>query len=194
MDEATARARLERLCAADQDPALTVSDIGDILSMARRPDLAGNIPTNDADASTWAAATLITAGTVIRVDSDPARYWRALNTGVTSATEPTWASLAGYLVGGSSPGYEQNRQPATTVDGSVTWADAGGDWAPTWDMDAAAAEGWRTKAARAAGRFDFGEDGQQFSRSQVAAHCTAMAERYEKRAVGSVRTPRAHAY
>lgn len=46
------------------------------------------------------------------------------------------------------------------------------DWAPTWDINAAAAEGWRMKAAKAAGRFDFTTDGQTFQRSQLVAHCT----------------------
>lgn len=61
-----------------------------------------------------------------------------------------------------------------------------GAWVPTYDLDFAAAEGWRWKAARAAARFDFGEDGQTFSRSQVYSHCVAQAEEFARRSMGSI--------
>lgn len=53
-------------------------------------------------------------------------------------------------------------------------------WTPTWDLNAGAAEGWRRKAGRAAGRFSFGEDGQRFERAQVYAHCLRQAEQYAR--------------
>lgn len=64
----------------------------------------------------------------------------------------------------------------------LTYEDVG--WTPTWDLDAAAAEGWRRKAGIAAARFNFSEDGQNFQRAQVYAHCLSQAEQYARRAFG----------
>jgi hypothetical protein len=59
------------------------------------------------------------------------------------------------------------------------------DWTPTWDLNRGAAEGWRWKAGKAASRFDFGADGAQYNRSQVAAACERMAMHYARRIVCS---------
>lgn len=61
-------------------------------------------------------------------------------------------------------------------------------WAPTWDLDAAAAEGWRRKAGLAVARFNFAEDGQRFDRAQIYAHCLSMAEQYARKSMGSIST------
>lgn len=68
----------------------------------------------------------------------------------------------------------------------LDYSDAG--WTPTWDLDAAAAEGWRRKAGLAATRFSFAEDGQRFDRAQIYAHCLKQAEHYARRAMGSIAT------
>ncbi len=60
------------------------------------------------------------------------------------------------------------------------------DWTPTWDLDAAAAEGWRRKAGIAASRFNFAEDDQRFDRSQIYAQCLSQAEQYARRSMGSI--------
>lgn len=60
------------------------------------------------------------------------------------------------------------------------------NWSGAYDLNAAAAEGWRWKAAKAAGDFGFSTDGQSFNRDQVHAACIAMAEHYSKRVTGSV--------
>lgn len=59
-------------------------------------------------------------------------------------------------------------------------------WTPTWDLDAAASEGWSWKAAKVAGAYNFAEDGQRFDRSQMHAQCLAMARQYA-RGSGSAR-------
>lgn len=56
------------------------------------------------------------------------------------------------------------------------------DWTPTYDLNAAAAEGWRWKAAKVAGNYDFGADGASFSRAQVAKECREQVALYAKRA------------
>jgi hypothetical protein len=65
---------------------------------------------------------------------------------------------------------------------------AAADWASTYDLDAAVADGWEIKAGRAAAGYDFGEDSQRFNRSQIHDQCMAMARLY-RRGSGSVRVP-----
>jgi hypothetical protein len=77
---------------------------------------------------------------------------------------------------------ERARRPDT--EGHTYPEDA---WTPTWDLDAAAAEGWRRKASLAVARFDFAEDTQTFSRSQIYSHCIAQAEEYGRRSMGAIK-------
>lgn len=58
-------------------------------------------------------------------------------------------------------------------------------WVPTWDLNRAALEGWRWKAAKAAWQYDFNADGANHSRSQVLEHCEKMIVQYQRRCVGS---------
>lgn len=60
-------------------------------------------------------------------------------------------------------------------------------WTATFDLNSAAAEGWRWKAAKVAGEFNFGADGQTFDRSQMSEMCLGMADRYQRRVLVSVR-------
>lgn len=55
-------------------------------------------------------------------------------------------------------------------------ADAG--WEPTYHLAAAAAEGWRWKAAKAAGDYQFSSDGKTLNRQQVHTNCLKMAETF----------------
>lgn len=59
-------------------------------------------------------------------------------------------------------------------------------WAPTWDLNAAAAEGWRWKAAKVANRYSVSTDGQSLSRSDLIAHCERMVSQYQRRVATSV--------
>lgn len=59
-------------------------------------------------------------------------------------------------------------------------------WEPTWDLDAGAAEGWRLKAGKVAGRFSVSVDGDGLQRAQVFSHCLSMADRYARRIMGSI--------
>ena len=60
------------------------------------------------------------------------------------------------------------------------------DWVPTYDLNRAAVEGWRWKAAKLIGAYDFQADGASYSRSQMLAHCEKMAAQYARGLVGSV--------
>lgn len=50
-----------------------------------------------------------------------------------------------------------------------------------YDVDGAAADIWRQKAANAAKLYDFEADGQRLSRSQWIEHCLGMADLYAAR-------------
>ena len=59
-------------------------------------------------------------------------------------------------------------------------------WENTYSLYAAAAEGWRWKAAKVAGDFDFMADRDKYDRSQVHAHCLAMSAEFANREAGQV--------
>lgn len=60
------------------------------------------------------------------------------------------------------------------------------DWTETYDLNAAAAEGWRWKAGKAASDVTFRSDGQGFDLSDLIKHCRAMAKDYTSRRAYSV--------
>lgn len=64
-------------------------------------------------------------------------------------------------------------------------ADADGianpDWAPTYDLNAAAADIWDEKASALAAQFDFDADGASFRRSQAYQHAAERARYYRSR-------------
>ena len=59
-------------------------------------------------------------------------------------------------------------------------------WTPTWDLNAAAAEGWSRKASLAANLFNFAEDGQRFDRSQIYANCVTQRDYYAAKGHGAL--------
>lgn len=76
--------------------------------------------------------------------------------------------------------------PAPDADG-MTKAD-GMEWRPTYDLNAAAAEGWRIKGGKVAGDFNFTADSAQYAKGDVMAHCLAMEQKYASMAHGSAST------
>lgn len=60
------------------------------------------------------------------------------------------------------------------------------EWTPTWDLNAAAAEGWLRKAGRAATKFNFAEDGQRFDRAQIYQHCMSQHTLYANKGMGVI--------
>lgn len=69
------------------------------------------------------------------------------------------------------------------IDG-LLYTDTG--WTGTYDLNAAAAEGWRWKAGKVATDFTFASDGQTFNRGEMVRACMDMADRYANRATGSI--------
>lgn len=60
------------------------------------------------------------------------------------------------------------------------------DWEPTYDLNAAAAEGWRRKAGKVAGAYSFSDEGSSFNRSDMVKACMDMARTYSGRVSGSI--------
>ena len=59
-------------------------------------------------------------------------------------------------------------------------------WTPTWNLRAAAAEGWRWKAAKVAAQYDVAAGGgTSFTRSQQYKHCIEMARTFGS-GIGSI--------
>lgn len=173
MDEDTARTRLDLMIDTSSDPAIADHELDEILDSARRVDAAGNPFTNVDTAPTWEPSTVYQYGAVVTADPAGGRWWLCTTPGTSGTTQPSWpdqGTQAPFLT--------------TVSEDGVVWTDAGTAWAPTWDLNAAAAEGWRIKAGRAAGRFNFTTDGQTFARSQVIAHCRAQERSYRRKIVG----------
>lgn len=59
------------------------------------------------------------------------------------------------------------------------------DWDPTWDLNRGAAEGWRWKAGKIAGDFNFSEAGGSYHLSDAVQHCQQMADRYRRRIISN---------
>ncbi len=166
MDLATARARLERMLQWNVAPALTTAEVDDLMLYARRPDALSYIAYD-----VWAASTLypLNASRVPTVSNGYAYY--VSTAGTSGATQPTWPVVSG----------------STVTDGTVVWSLAGAyAWTPTWNLRAAAAEGWRWKAAKVAAQYDVAAGGgTRFTRSQQYKQCIEMARTFSS-GVGAI--------
>lgn len=70
------------------------------------------------------------------------------------------------------------RYPVLDADGYDPTDD---DWTATYDLHAAAAEVWETKAADLAGNYDFSADNARFNRSQAHTQYMKMAMYHRSR-------------
>lgn len=159
MDIQTATDLVKKMTAATSDPQLADADVQAVLTVWRRPDRAGALPS-----PVWAAETAYSVGMVI---SAQGHVYNASTGGTSGVAAPVWDTTSG----------------ATVTDGTVVWTEAGPDpWLGAYNLNRAAAELWRWKAAQAAGDFTFGADGGTYQREQVIAHCLQMADLYAKEA------------
>ena len=166
--EADARLRLERMVASATPPTLSPDEINDLMALARRPGPSGVDPDTEIE---WAPNMALVVGDyVVPPDRSGVRYLITVSDGAAGATEPSWP------VPGAS----------VAIDGVTYEGTADGAWTPTYDLHAAAAEGWRWKAGKIADRFDFSTDQQSFDKSQQFKHCMEMAAFYDARAGTSV--------
>jgi hypothetical protein len=171
VDPALARQQLATFTAADADPTLTVEELDQLLSGARRTDLAGCPPD---DYQPWQPVAVYTLGAQVVPPVRNEHVYTATTvggSGTSGATEPVWPTTSA----------------ATVVDGDITWTEDGAAaWVPTFELNAAAAMGWRIKAGKVAHRFEFTADGATFSRQQLRQACLEMAKVYQKRVIGNL--------
>lgn len=164
LTEAEARTRLERLVAHATPPTLGGAEVLALLLEAARVDALGVL--REGAGVEWSPEIAYADGaTVVPTAKNGLRY-RVSVAGTSGAGEPAWTPSG------------------TVTDGSVTWeidTAMPAAWAPTFDLAAAAAEGWRMKAALVSDRFRFADDGDSYDRDQVFAHCVRMAELYEQK-------------
>lgn len=62
-------------------------------------------------------------------------------------------------------------------------------WEPTYDLNAAAAQGWLIKAGKASATLEVDPPGSGIYTSQVFENCRRMARIYEAKRTSSVRLP-----
>lgn len=168
MTEAEARALIESMTAWDSAPSLSSAQVTLLVRGARRVDADGVEPTLYDE---WAASAAYAVGDkVVPTVRNGHVYEVTVSDGAAGATEPAWPTADG----------------ATVVLDGVTYTEAGSEWTGTYDLNAAAAEGWRWKAGKVAGDFTFGSDGQTFNRADMVKACELMARTYRNRVVGSI--------
>lgn len=166
--EAEARTRLERMVASATPPTLLPAEIDDLMVLARRPGPSGVDPDDEVE---WVANMALAVGDyVVPPDRSGVRYLITASDGAAGAAEPAWPASGASV----------------TTDGVTYQGTTDGAWTPTYDLYAAAAEGWRWKAGKIADAFDFSTDQQNFQRSQKVAQMMKMAEFYDARAGTSV--------
>jgi hypothetical protein len=145
--------------------------VTELVVLAQRADVNSRWIDDDTD---WAATTPTRSAT----------GWQARRATATS-TSSRWPEPRAPRSG------VPDHSGMTVTDGAVTWQEAGGSWEPTYDLNSAAAEGWRWKAAIVAGQFDFsinaGPSQQSFARSAKHAHCLAMMQAYQAKVLSSPR-------
>lgn len=157
-------AELSDLVDASGDPSLNAIQLERILRDSRVADPAGNPPDNFRN---WTPGTVIAPGSyIVPTGRDGYVYYTALG-GTTGASEPGWG--------------------VSTVDNTVTWTRyAYAGWGGYYDMNRAAAKGWRLKASKAAKRKDVQAFGQTNNRTSTYEHCIEQAEHYEGRITDSI--------
>lgn len=159
------RAELSDLVDATGDPALATPELDRCLGNARVADPLGNPPDVYMN---WTPDTVIPPGSyIVPTARDGYVYYSALG-GTTGPSEPSeWS--------------------ASTIDNTVTWTRyAYAPWGGYYDLNRAAAEGWRIKAARASKRKNVSAFGQTNQRTTTYEHCMEMARVYTDKIADSI--------
>ncbi len=163
MHEADARTRLAQMVAQTSEPALSNAELQSLLDMHRTPDMY----LADADRYvSWAAGAAYAVGDyVVPTERNGHVYRVTVSDGLAGSVEPVWGTTSGAAV---------------TADGVEYTEDGVAPWLGEWSLMAAAAEGWRWKAGKVAGRFTFSSDVNSFQRRQMHEMCLQMADQYSK--------------
>jgi hypothetical protein len=159
---AEARRYLERMLQWQTAPQLTVSEVEDLVALARVPDSLGYAP--DALPS-WQIVHVFPVNAIITPLVRNGVSYRATVGGVTAAAEPLWP------------------ESGDVVDGGVTWTAYGvTQWTPSYNLPLAAAEGWEWKAAKAVAGYDVKAGSVDAKRNQIYKACLERAKHFRSMA------------
>lgn len=162
MLEAAARAQLAIKVQQTSEPALSNAELQTLLDAFRVPDIYG---VGADQYASWVASTAYSVGAIVVPTSRNGHFYTVTGAGAGSATEPVWPTSSGV----------------TVTLGGVTYQESGvANWLGAWALNEAAAEGWRWKAGKVAGRFSFSSEVNSFQRRQIHEMCLQMAEQYSK--------------
>lgn len=190
MTVAEARAELEMFTRASSFPTLTSDEIDLLLKQAKRASMPfaagvntgqplnngimivskqGTVPPDSfAD---WEATTVYVAGDQVVPTVRNGHFYEVTVGGTSGSSEPTFPTDDGD----------------TVTDGSVTWQEAGAAlWIPTFVLPPSISKGWKLKAAKVSGAYDFKTDDQQFSRSQMFKQLMEMAAQWAQYGQGTI--------
>ena len=170
ISEVEVRARLVDMVAATVFPTLTDDQVNRLLRNARKQDKYGWRPSWDTE---WQPNHVYAVNDVIVPTTRNAHTYIVSDPGTSGATEPVWPT---------------DPQSTVTLDGVeyTEITDMLAIWWGRWDLNAAAAEGWRIKAGLVSNRHDFGSNQGNYNPSQIFEHCNQMAAMYAAKTIGSL--------
>lgn len=105
--------------------------------------------------------------------------WNEYRASMGNLESGTAVFLLQQLNGGTAPDYEADYNTGVITFDENTWGTAYMLTARSYDVNAAAAEVWRNKAANAAKYFDFQTDNHRFSKSQLRKQFLEQAQFYD---------------
>lgn len=190
MTVAEARTEIEVFTQAVAFPTLTASEVDLLLRQAKRasqPFQAGALtgqPLNNNvmpvirqgtvppdTFAEWAALTVYALGDEVVPTERNGHHYVVTTAGTSGAPEPDFPTV----------------EAATVGDGTVVWTEDGAAlWVPTFALAPSIARGWKLKASKVAGAYDFATDDQRFSRSQVYRAMLEMAKFWANASAGSL--------
>lgn len=158
MAELSLLEQLKSMVAATVDPVLSNDEIDTLLAkFAYATTFA-----------TWAATTAYAVGDTVIPSPRNGHYYKVTVAGTSGAAQPTFPTT--HL--------------GTVVDATVTWAEV--TTTPAYNLNRAAAEGWRWKAAKVANRYTMSDATQRLNRSDLIKHCLLMAKQYAAKSITSI--------
>jgi hypothetical protein len=183
--------RLISMVAATEEPVLIDNDLEDLMRLARVVDRYGTapdafkvwmpghdyladdpvVPTSRGDTGpqSWSSVLYLPPP----IPYTAAIVWVAQDDGTSGDVEPDWVKSP---VMGTT----------TVIDNTITWlADLFTPWFGSWDLNLAACEGWRRKAAKASSGYQFTDQGKSLNRNQIFEQCLKMSREYAKKAMRS---------
>jgi hypothetical protein len=165
MAELSPLEQLKSMVAATIDPVLTNDEIDTLLAQHAYATAF----------ATWKATTAYVVGDTVIPSPRNGHYYKVTVAGTSGASQPAFPTTSG----------------GTVTDGGVTWAEVA--TTPAYNLNRAAADGWRWKAAKVANRYTMSDATQRLNRSDLTKHCLLMARQYSAKTLTSIPVTGAYA-